>query len=85
MHTVELLDEALQLAAAQGLKIRQEWLGGGGGVCEIKGQRWVFVDLSLTAAEQLQQVLEGIQLLAIPSQIAFSPQLRQLLAPRRAA
>jgi hypothetical protein len=61
MHTVELLEEALQTARSLGFTVRQEWLGGGGGGCEIKGKRWLFVDLSLPAIEQLDQVLSAIR------------------------
>ncbi len=57
MHTVALLEQAIQAARDAGYKIRQEWLGGlGGGGCEIKGQKWIFIDLTLDAAEQLALV-----------------------------
>lgn len=61
MHTVDLLEQALTLAAALGIRVRQEWLGGsGGGSCEIRGQRWLFVDLAQTPAEQFAQVAEAL-------------------------
>ena len=31
MHTVELLDEAVQAARRLGYEVRQDWLGGDGG------------------------------------------------------
>ncbi len=58
MHSVDLLDEALDLARASGFEVRQ-WLGESGGVpaCRI-GSKWVlFVNLSLTAEEQLQGLI----------------------------
>jgi hypothetical protein len=59
MHTVELLEEAIKAAGALGYQIRQEWLGGvGGGGCEIKGRRHLFIDLSLSVPDQLQLVLD---------------------------
>jgi hypothetical protein len=61
MNTVELLDEALQTARSLGFTVRQDWLSGSGGGCEIKGQRCLFVDLSLTPIEQLDQVLSAIR------------------------
>lgn len=62
MHTVDLLEQAIALAESLGYRIRQEWLGGsGGGGCEIRGQRWLFVDLALTPVEQFNQVLEVLQ------------------------
>jgi hypothetical protein len=76
MHTVELIEEAIQLARSLGFNIRQEWLGGAGGGCEIKGQRWIFVDLSLAPLEQLDQVLSAIRP-ALHAGVPISPQLRR--------
>ena len=46
MHTVEMLEQALDLAARLGYTIRQEWLAGsGGGGCELKGRKLFFLDL----------------------------------------
>lgn len=61
MHTVELLDQAVALAQSLGYAVRQDWLGGGGGSCEVRGRKWLFVDLALTPAEQLGQVLDALQ------------------------
>lgn len=58
MHTVELLEEAIAVAIRSGYKIRQDWFGGNAaGACEFKGQKWIFIDLSLGPREQLEQVL----------------------------
>lgn len=87
MHTVELLEEALEIAQRLGYQIRHEWLGatGGGGVCEFAGRRWIFVDLALNRVEQLEQVTLALQ--ADPSiyQTEMSPHLQSLLNIRRAA
>ena len=57
MNSVDLLEMALETARRHGYKIRQEWLGGiTGAACEFGGQKWIFVDLSLGTAEQLEQV-----------------------------
>jgi len=61
MHTVDLLAEALAVAKRLGFRIRQEWLGGTGGVCELKGQRWIFLDDALSPAEQLGIVLDALR------------------------
>lgn len=56
MHTVDRLEQTLKLAEQLGYTIRQEWLGGrGGGPCEIRGQKVLFIDLALSPLEQLEQ------------------------------
>lgn len=86
MHTVELLEEATSLAAQLGFKIRQEWFGGcAAGACEIKGQKWIFIDLALSPGEQLEQVLAALREMAILPDLAASGHLQTLLQPRRAA
>ena len=62
MHTVELLEEAVCLAEQAGYRVRQEWLcGRGGGGCEIRGGKWLFLDLAVEPAEQLDQVLDTLR------------------------
>lgn len=86
MHTVELLEEAMSVASQAGIKIRQEWFGGTpAGACEVKGRPWVFLDLSLSHREQLEQVLDGLRSLPGPLSLAISPRLQALLNARRAA
>ncbi|MCR4415314.1 MAG: hypothetical protein NUV77_23120 [Thermoguttaceae bacterium] len=60
MHTVELLDEAIRLAQGLGYRLRQESLGGVGGACEIRGQKWLFLDLDAGPQEQLDCVLAAL-------------------------
>ena len=58
MYTVQQLTQALEQARGQGFSVRTEWLGGGGGGdCEIRGKRWLFLDHADNPAEQLEQVL----------------------------
>jgi hypothetical protein len=62
MHTVEILSEALRLAQRMGYRMREESLGGvGGGGCEIRGKKWIFLDLDLSPSEQLDQVLDTLR------------------------
>jgi hypothetical protein len=49
-------------ARAEGIGIRSEWFGGeSGGPCEFHGQRWIFLDLSLSIEDQLAQIEEAIR------------------------
>lgn len=62
MHSVDLLEEALRVAMNSGFEVRQEWLNEkGGGACRIGKRQVLFVDLSLTAQEQLEQVLAALR------------------------
>jgi hypothetical protein len=86
MHTVELLACALDVAESLGYGIRHEWLAGAmGGYCEIAGRRWLFIDLALSPAEQLDQVAGALQQDARIQTIALPVPLRELLGPRKAA
>ena len=86
MHTVELLEQALCVAEQLGYKTRQEWLGGtGGGACEFAGTKWIFVDLALTAIEQLEQVTEALRNDPAIYVADLSPPMRRLLGIRKSA
>lgn len=86
MHTVDLLEEALRAAETLGYQVRREWLGGaGGGSCEIKGRQHVFIDLSLSLPDQLQQALAALHAEPRIGQVELSPALRRQLSGRRAA
>lgn len=85
MHTVAVLEQALNVARQLGYRVRQEWLDGhGAGACEFNGRRWIFVDLALTPDEQLRQVLDVLRLHPEVAALRVSPVLETLL-PRRAA
>ncbi|MDP6443221.1 MAG: hypothetical protein QGG36_28530 [Pirellulaceae bacterium] len=86
MHTVELLEESLQVAQQLGFQVRHEWLGqGGGGACEFGGQKWMFVDLALNTIEQLDQVVEALQNEPGIHTIELREELRELFELRRRA
>ena len=61
MHVAAQLEAALEQARQRGFRLRSEWLGGdGGGACELRGERWLFLDLALEPSEQLEQVLAAL-------------------------
>jgi hypothetical protein len=62
MRTVEMLERLKELAENAGYTVRHEWLGGvGGGACEFAGRKWIFIDLSLSVVEQLDQIALALQ------------------------
>ena len=85
MHTVDLLNEALKVAESAGIHIREDWLGGDGGVCELRGRLVVFLDPNQTAAERLSLVLEALNRSPALARISCSTHLRRLLQVRRSA
>ncbi len=86
MHTVELLEEAIHLAERAGYKVRQEWMGGsGGGGCEIKGRKWIFLDLSLGPADLLDIVVDVLRTDAPVLSLPMPHPLRDMLQLRKSA
>jgi hypothetical protein len=84
MHTIELLEAALETARSLGYKVRFEWLSGsGGGDCEVKGRKLLFVDLSLPPTEQLDQTIEALGRMTGFATLPIRPDLRVLLEGRR--
>jgi len=86
MHTVELLEQVLQVAGRLGYGVRHEWLGGQGcSTCEFGGRKWLFVDLAVSASEQLDQVAEALQKDPGIHLLDLNGAMQQLLDTRRAA
>ena len=86
MHTVDLLQEALRVAGEAGYNVRQEWLGGApGGGCEIRGRKWLFLNLGLGPVEQLEQVLYTLKRDTLVLSLPMAEQLRGLLRVRKSA
>ena len=86
MHTIQLLEQALDLATRMGYTVRQEWLAGsGGGGCELKGRKIFFLDLDLAADEQFEQVMETLRGESGAAKFPMPHQLRERLALRKTA
>ena len=86
MHTVEVLEQALELAERLGYKVRQEWLGGsGGGGCELNGQKVLFLDLALGPVDQLDQVLDTLYREPGATVLPMPNQMLELLRGRKSA
>ncbi len=86
MHTLELLKQSLDLAGRLGYTIRQEWLAGsGGGWCELKGRKLLFLDLDLSPPDQLDLVLEALRREPDAPNLPMPHELRELLKLRLSA
>lgn len=85
MHTVDLLERAIRALERLGYRVRQDWLDGSdGGGCEIKGQKWLFLDLAASPVEQLHVVAEVLSRELAAGRAALDPELRGLLKGRAA-
>lgn len=81
MHVVDLVEEARELAESVGFEVRREWLSErAGGACRI-GNRWIlFSDLSLSANEQLEQLVEALRHSPLlPAQFQASSALKRCI------
>jgi hypothetical protein len=86
MHTVELLQEAVETARRLGYEVRQDWLGGnGGGHCLVRGRKWLLLDVAQSADEQLNIVAEALRGEVGLSPVVTSAELAKRLDVRSAA
>ncbi len=86
MHTVELLNEAVDTARRLGYEVRQDWLGGnGGGHCLVRGRKWLLLDVAQTVDEQFEVVADALRGEAGAQKAVRSPQLAERLKVQRAA
>lgn len=86
MHTVAMLNEALEAARRLGYEVRQDWLGGnGGGHCLVRGRKWLLLDVAQSADEQLDIVGNALRDEMGAERAVQSPELKQRLHLRSAA
>ncbi len=85
MHTVELLEQALDLAGRLGYTIRQDCLAGGGGGCELRGRKLFFLDLDLGPDEQLEQIIDALRRDPAAQTLPMPHELGELLRIRKIA
>jgi hypothetical protein len=86
MHTVEILEEAIDLAERLGYVVRHEWLGGnGGGGCEVAGQKMLFLDLTQGPTDKLDQVVDTLRREPAAMSLPMPHQLQDVLKLRKSA
>ena len=86
MHTVELLQEAMEAARRLGYEVRQDWLGGdGGGHCIVRGRKWLLLDVAQTTEEQLTVVTDALRGESGVARVVKSRELAQRLDLRSVA
>ncbi|UCG56926.1 MAG: hypothetical protein JSU70_18940 [Phycisphaerales bacterium] len=84
MNDQRLLEELLELLAANGVTIREEPLGGGGGgLCTVKGQQIFFVDTEAPSAEVAVFCAEAVSKVIDIETIYVKPEVRQFIESQR--
>ena len=80
MDAATQLDNLLELFARVGVDVAWEHLGGeGGGLCAVRGERRVFVDLDADIATRLRRCAEAAAALPEFETLYISPALRELV------
>lgn len=86
MHTAGLLAEATDLARQLEYQVREEYLeGAGGGHCSFGGKKWLLLDVTQSAEEQLNDVADALRDEAGVWRLAVSAPLAEMLQLTRAA
>lgn len=85
MHTLDLMERAIETARGLGYEVRREWLGGvAGGRCEFAGRRFLFLDASLNQLEQLDQLRRALSSAPELDLHPLSPEMEAFLGRERA-
>ena len=86
MHTVELVEQALEAARRLGFRIRHDWLDGvTSGPCLISGQKWLFLDLNDSPSEHLAILRDALHREPGLASLDIQAELAAILDIRRIA
>lgn len=84
MNLEERFDALMELARNLGLEIRKEPLGGdGGGLCQLKGRRLLFIDTSADLETRYERTLRGLAALPDLDDTYIRPEIREEMDPLR--
>jgi hypothetical protein len=79
----EIVDYLAELAEKLGVKVRWEGLIGDGGICELRGKRYLFVDRSLEADAQVDLMAQALCEEPV-EEVFILPEVREILERARA-
>ena len=86
MNAITQLDTIVRLFEQLGVEVRLERLGGdGGGLCQIRGKRVVFVDLDADTATRLGQCVAALATVPEAATVYISPEVREWMDNLRAS
>jgi hypothetical protein len=80
MNTQRIFEELIRIFDANGVKIREEPLGGnGGGLCSIKGQWTLFVDTQAPSDVMAEICAEALPQAVDIERIYIKPEIREYI------
>jgi len=79
MNKQQILEELLSLLEQDGVIIRREGLGGGGGICSLKGKTFLFVDTQAPIAETTAMCAEAVLNRIDIEHIFIKPEVREFI------
>lgn len=80
MNERKILEELLELLESNGVKIREEPLGGsGGGLCSVKGQWIFFVDTQAASDAMAMICAEAVPRVLDIEQVYIRPETREFI------
>jgi hypothetical protein len=82
MSPNEIVDYLAELSEKLGIKVRWDALMGDGGLCELRGKRYLFVDRSNDLATQIEVMADALSTCAIDD-IFILPEVRERLEQAR--
>ena len=86
MHTVELYETTKRFAESIGYQVREENLGGiGGGACEVAGRKCLFIDVSMSSVDRLEQLVSAVGRDPLIYTVDVPDGIEHLFSMRRAA
>ncbi len=71
---LELIVETIEKL---GVQVRHEYCGGGGGLCALRGQRVLYVDLSADLVTRVERSIEALASLPDTEKVFLPPTLRE--------
>jgi hypothetical protein len=84
MSPNEIVDYLADLSEKLGIKVRWDALMGDGGLCELRGKRFLFVDRSNDLATQIEVMTDALSNERIDD-VFILPEVRDLLEQARVA
>ena len=79
MNQQRILEDLIALLEANGVHVRSEPLGGGGGLCTVKGEKIFFLDTQSPSAEVAALCADAVCKIVDIEAVYIRPEIRQFI------